>query len=40
IASLQGTSDRLGADVAALIKEMEASIAEADSFIASMKTAG
>lgn len=40
IASLQGTGDRLGADVAALIKEMEASIAEADSFIASMKTAG
>jgi Skp family chaperone for outer membrane proteins len=37
IASLQSTSDQLGADVAALIKEMEASIAEADSFIAAMK---
>lgn len=40
IASLQGTGDQLGSDVAALIKEMEASIAEADSFIASMKSAG
>lgn len=36
IASLQATSDQLGADVAALIKEMEASIAEADAFIAGM----
>lgn len=37
IASLQTTSDQLGADVAALIKEMESSIAEADAFIAAMK---
>ncbi len=38
IASLQGVSETLGADVAALIKEMETSIAEADTFIAAMKT--
>ena len=39
IASLQATGEQLGADVAALIKEMEASIAEADAFIASMNGA-
>ncbi len=37
IAGLQEVSDTLSADVAALIKEMESSIAEADSFIAAMK---
>ncbi|MFM9957618.1 MAG: DUF2959 domain-containing protein [Phycisphaerales bacterium] len=37
IAGLQGVSDTLSADVAALVKDMEASIAEADAFIAAMQ---
>lgn len=36
IASLKGTEASLGADIDKLIKEMEASIAEADKFIAQM----
>ena len=37
IASLQGTAVQIEADVKGLIKDMEASIAEADAFIAGMK---
>ncbi len=37
IASLQGTAVSLETDVAALVKEMEASIAEADEFISTLK---
>lgn len=40
IGSLRGTEIQLGADIDNLIKEMEASIAEADAFIAEMKPAG
>ncbi|MBT8484301.1 MAG: DUF2959 domain-containing protein [Phycisphaerae bacterium] len=39
VASLQGTVDSLEIDTARLIAEMEAAIAEADSFIQSMKSA-
>jgi hypothetical protein len=38
IASLQSTTEGINQDVAALIKEMEASIAEANEFISQMKT--
>lgn len=37
IASLKGTETELGADIERLISEMEASIAEADAFIAEMQ---
>jgi hypothetical protein len=36
IASIQGEADKIDADVKKLIRDMEASIAEADAFIASM----
>ena len=38
IASLQGTEVELGGDIDKLVKEMEASIAEADRFISQMQT--
>lgn len=37
IAALQGTEVQLGAEIDKLVREMEASIAEADAFIAGMK---
>jgi hypothetical protein len=40
IASLQGTAGQIQSDVAALIKDMEASIAEANDFINSMSKKG
>jgi hypothetical protein len=40
IASLQGTAGQIQSDVAALVKDMEASIAEANEFINSMNKKG
>jgi hypothetical protein len=40
IASLKGTEVELGGDIDNLIKEMEASIAEADQFIAGLEKKG
>jgi hypothetical protein len=38
IASLKGTEVELGSDINQLVKDMEASINEADAFIAKLKT--